>query len=252
MLLRRGSSGAAVTTMTGQLAQLGYLPEATALFDRTTELALRAFQAQHLDPRGLPLVIDGIFGPLSRAALSAAVGRSAPHSPARPELPDVAELGLAQSALAIALAEYRRGAGEVGGNNRGPDIRTYLDGRAPEGSDWCAGFVSHCYREAARRAGREMPFAYSVGARAIRNELRNKGWEYRAGEAAPPQPGDIVTWWRGSFSGWQGHIGLVHSFADGIVTTIEGNRGGYPSKVGRFQYVLGRIDRLLGFARVPG
>jgi len=252
MHLQRGSSGAAVATMTGQLAQLGYLPEATDIFDRRAELALRAFQTQHLDPRGLPLVIDGIFGPLSRAALTAAIGGAELNPPARPELLEIDARGLAQSALATALSEYRRGAGEVGGNNRGPDIRTYLDGRAPEGSDWCAGFVSHCYREAARRAGRDMPFAYSVGARAIRNQLRNKGWEYRAGEAAPPQPGDIITRWRGSFSGWQGHIGLVHSFANGIVTTIEGNRGGYPSKVGRFQYVLGRIDKLLGFARVPG
>lgn len=252
MLFERGSSGAAVGTMTGQLAQLGYLSAATDRFDRSTEMALRAFQTQHLDPRGLPLVIDGIFGPLSRAALSAAVRGSTLDAPPHPELPDPPALGLAQSALAVAIAEYRRGAGEVGGNNRGPDIRTYLDGRAPEGSDWCAGFVSHCFREAARRIGRDMPFSYSVGARAIRNQLRDRGWEYRAGEDAPPRPGDIVTWWRGSFSGWQGHIGLVHSCADGIVTTIEGNRGGFPSRVGRFQYVLARIDRLLGFARVPG
>ena len=209
MLLQRGSRGAAVRAMTGQLARLGYLFEPTDVFDRQTERALRAFQAQHLDPRGIPLVIDGIYGPLSRAALTSAVDGIAAHSPPRPELPDTAPGGLAQSALAVALAEHRRGAGEAGGNNRGPDIRTYLDGRAPEGSDWCAGFVSHCFREAARRAGREMPFAYSVGARAIRNELRGKGFEYRAGEATPPRPGDIVTWWRGSYAAGESHLRIL-------------------------------------------
>jgi hypothetical protein len=90
-----------------------------------------------------------------------------------------------------------------------------------------------------------------VGAQAIRNELRRRGYEYAPSQANPPRPGDVVTWWRGTYSGWQGHIGIVEGFADGIVTTIEGNRGRYPSRVGRFRYVLGRIDRLLGFARLP-
>ena len=255
MILRRGSRGDAVFATTKLLAALGYLPAARKEFDAAVAMAVRAFQSQHLDPRGAPLVPDGIVGPLTLFALDAATGRRPDAEPSRPGLSDTAASGggsVALAALEMALAEYRRGAGEAGGNNRGSDIRRYLDGRAPEGSDWCAGFVSHCFRAGAAALRQEMPFSYSVGARDIRNQLRNKGWEYKPTLAAPPQPGDIVTWWRGSQAGWQGHIGLVHSCADGVLTTIEGNRGAFPAKVGPFTYVLSRMERLLGFSRIPG
>ncbi len=255
MILRKGSSGAGVEALTGDLVELGLLARPSPVFDRVVDLAVRAFQAQHLDPRGEPLAIDGIVGPLTRAALDAARARRPEPVPARPDLaaPDLAASGeaarIGRVTLDVALAEYRRGAGEAGGNNCGPDIRTYLDGRAAEGADWCAGFVSWCFREAAAKLGRPMPFVYSLGARDIRNQFRRRGWDYLPGPENLPRGGDIVVWWRGAATGWQGHIGLVHSCADGILTTIEGNRGAFPSKVGRFRYVLSRMDRLLGFGR---
>lgn len=49
--------------------------------------------------------------------------------------------------------------------------------------------------------------------------------------------------------GWQGHIGLVHQLKDGMLYTIEGNK---ISRVQGFSYVFSRMDRLLGFAQVPG
>ena len=77
---------------------------------------------------------------------------------------------------------------------------------------------------------------------------RDRGCAVTPGDADPPQPGDVICWWRGSPGGWQGHVGLVHSYADGIVRTVEGNK---TPKVGTFTYTLASIDRLLGFARVP-
>ena len=46
----------------------------------------------------------------------------------------------------------------------------------------------------------------------------------------------------------KGHIGLVHQALDGFLYTIEGNRS---PMVQGFTYVLGRMDKLLGFGRVP-
>lgn len=46
-------------------------------------------------------------------------------------------------------------------------------------------------------------------------------------------------------------VGLVRQCADGIVYTIEGNKSGFPAPVRQYDYVLGRIDRLLGFGHVP-
>jgi hypothetical protein len=57
--------------------------------------------------------------------------------------------------------------------------------------------------------------------------------------------------WRGSKTGWMGHIGIVESYENGIVTTIEGNKGPFKSVVRRYTYTLGQIDKMLGFGRVP-
>jgi len=46
--------------------------------------------------------------------------------------------------------------------------------------------------------------------------------------------------------------GLVHSLSQGgILYTIEGNKGGVLAPVRVFDYVMGRIEKLLGFGRVP-
>ncbi|MCG6122909.1 MAG: CHAP domain-containing protein [Microvirga sp.] len=247
MLLRKGSTGQAVRELSEALLALGRVGVATDVFDARLDRTVRAFQTQNLDPRGEPLVVDGIVGPLTRFAIDAALG-------ARDALAVVDEdeplSPFGDVALSVAREEAARGAGEAAGNNRGADIRAYLDGRATEGSDWCAGFVSWCHREGARRLGRAMPFRYSLGARDIRNQFRERGWDYSPSAAHPPRPGDIVVWWRGAVSGWQGHIGLVERCVDGILTTIEGNRGPFPSRVSRYRYVLGRMERLLGFGRV--
>lgn len=88
------------------------------------------------------------------------------------------------------------------------------------------------------------------GARAIRNDFRRRDWLYDPKEVEP-QPGDLMFWWRGQPDGWKGHVGFVYRFEDGVVYTVEGNKGAFPAPVGAFDYVLGRIDRLLGFGRVP-
>lgn len=253
MALRRGSTGQAVAELGAALRALGWAAPETTVFDRALERAVRAFQSQNLDPRGEPLVVDGIVGPLTRFALNASLaaregGPPAPASDAGSGAGGLA--GFGEAALAVAREEAARRAGEAGGDNRGPDIRAYLDGRAAEGADWCAGFVSWCHRVAAGRLGEPMPFRYSLGARDIRNQFKARGWEVAPTAGSPPRPGDVVVWWRGAPSGWQGHIGIVEACADGVLTTIEGNRGPYPSRVARFRHVLGRMDRLLGFGRI--
>lgn len=40
---------------------------------------------------------------------------------------------------------------------------------------------------------------------------------------ADMQVGDIFVFWRGSKSGWQGHVGLIYSITPSTITTIAGN-----------------------------
>lgn len=48
-------------------------------------------------------------------------------------------------------------------------------------------------------------------------------------------------------AGWNGHARLVHHADNGILTTLEGNK---TNKVAGFDYVLSRMDQLLGFGEV--
>jgi hypothetical protein len=56
-----------------------------------------------------------------------------------------------------------------------------------------------------------------------------------------------VFWWRVQLQGWQGHVGLVYQLKDGMLYTIEGNKS---PRVQGFSYVLGRMEKLLGYGHL--
>jgi hypothetical protein len=150
-----------------------------------------------------------------------------------------------RGALRSAINELKSGAGEIGGNNRGPFVRKYLNGLASEGDSWCAGFVSWCYSQ---NPGGARRFRYTVGARDMLRQFKERGWAHAPGDGYVPEPGDIVVWWRVRADGWQGHVGLVHQLANGMLYTIEGNKS---TRVQGFSYVMSRMEKLLGFGQVP-
>jgi peptidoglycan hydrolase-like protein with peptidoglycan-binding domain len=243
--LRLNSTGPAVRQLTKLLRQRGYLDRESDTFDSTVRRAVKEFQSRHVDERDQPLVVDGVVGPLTWWALE----QNAPATVrtdqrAFEQMPANGGSTCGRAALEAAINELRNGATESGQNNDGSDVVKYLNGVVSAPANWCAGFVSWCF---AQQPG-GIPFRYSVGARDIREQFRRKNWLH---DGAAPEPGDIIVWWRDRPDGWMGHIGLVHRCENGIVYTIEGNKGNYPARVRGFDYVLGRIDRLLGFGRVP-
>jgi hypothetical protein len=65
-----------------------------------------------------------------------------------------------------------------------------------------------------------------------------------------PAPGDIVLWHRGAAGARTGHIGIVSRPREGsLFYSIEGNRGGFPSKVREYPHEVGEA-LLLGFCRL--
>lgn len=250
-LLKRNASGLEVAKLIQSLKAVGYLPAGASgdVFDNAVLAAVKRFQAKHMGPNGLPLVIDGEVGPLTQFALSVAQGQA-------PEPPNLTlplpPIGVAPrgasvagwNALQVAKAEMADGAREIGGDDRGPFCKKYLATTGlDEGYDWCAAFVSYGFSMGNPGA---MPYRPTAGSRATLKAFKDKGWAYNASLANPPIAGDIIVWWRGSISGWQGHIGIVADYQNGIVHTIEGNR---TPRVESFSYTLGDIDRLLGFGR---
>lgn len=251
-LLQKGDRGAGVKTLQTLLNDRGYPVDVDDHFGAQTQRAVRAFQSQNLDQHGQPLVVDGKVGPLSWWSLTHR--KPAIETPAAVDyakMPAKKEGGgkTGRRALSAAIAEMKAGAREIGGNNRGPWVKKYL---APagldEGNSWCASFVSWCYREACGGDENKMPFAYCPGARALLRQFKDRNWAHEPAEGYPPQPGDIVVWWRVCLAGWQGHVGLVHSLKDGMPYAIEGNRS--PQAQG-FSYVMSRMEKLPGFGHVP-
>jgi hypothetical protein len=241
-VLKKGSSGTNVRKLAGDLAKLGfYSGPATSTFDQEVFKAVRAFQMQNVDSVGRPLVVDGIAGPVTLGAIAMRLAGTTPSPAETPAMPTGGS-ATARGALQAALGEI--GNGEQGGNNLGPHVKKYLNGIIAPPADWCAGFVSFCFKN----SGKPMPYTYSLGARDILRQLKAKGWDVTPTDANPPRPGDVIVWWRVAPTSWQGHVGLVHSYSNGIVKTIEGNK---TPKVGSFSYSLSAIDKLLGFARVP-
>ena len=164
-------------------------------------------------------------------------------------LPASGGSGRGGAALAAAIGELKANAGEIGGDNCGSFVRKYLAlAGLDEGNSWCASFVSWCFLQAVGGDKSAMPFSYIASARGLLTEFEKNGWSSAPGSGYAPQPGDVVVWWRVSLAGWLGHTGLVHSVQDGMLYTIEGNRS---PRVQGFSYVLGRMDKLLGYGHVP-
>jgi len=87
--LRKGSRGEQVKQLQNALVKLGFMTQAQmntgpGTFGNRTDAALRNFQ------RSKGLVADGIYGPKSRAALTTALGGSAPTVPTNPTVPATA------------------------------------------------------------------------------------------------------------------------------------------------------------------
>lgn len=87
-----------------------------------------------------------------------------------------------------------------------------------------------------------MPFKYSLGARAILNECKQKGLVRGPNSGYVPVPGNIVVWWRNSPTDWRGHIGFVEDATDGFIATIEGNKTDAIRKVRYKQIDIGGLS----------
>ena len=133
----------------------------------------------------------------------------------------------------VSIARSQIGLGEIGGDNKGSVVRQYTKGSEVA---WCAGYVSWVMKKAGYMDGR-----YYLRARDF--------WE-KEHHVKNPRAGDVIVFSRGK-NPRLGHVGIVESVKDGVITTIEGNTGEYPSKVKRITYRK-TPKNLLGFVRLNG
>ena len=199
----------------------------SARLDATTIASVKLFQARYPDVTGQPLVVDGVVGPITWAALFGDV------EPARVM---TAAASLATDALDFALAEIGT-LEQPPGSNRGPRVDEYIRavGLHPSGGfAWCAAFVYWCFAQAARRAGKRNPAVKTAGVLAHwrdagRKEIPRITCAQAVSDPSLIQPGLVFIM---DFGGGVGHTGLVVESAGGRLITVEGNTNGGGSREG--------------------
>lgn len=157
--------------------------------------------------------------------------------------------------LVVYVATHNIGYGESTANNQGKFLE--IIGVPKDGAEWCAYFASYCYRHAAELEAREgrglaRTRVKIAGAKRLSDYV---GKEMSGGgiftDPTLARPGDLVIWHRGLLSlPWgKGHVGIVERVdPDGILHTIEGNTGRFPSKVKRLSHDVSkeRLFRIVG------
>lgn len=111
------------------------------------------------------------------------------------------------------------GVKEKGGNNKGPEVERFqkaVDGKA-QAEAWCMAFMQFCVKEIEKR--------YNVKSKIARSEGCTDCYDRTPADMKmkSPKKGALVIWnYKGS---WKGHTGVVRSFNDDRIYTIEGNTG---------------------------
>lgn len=133
--------------------------------------------------------------------------------------------------LKVAAQHVQQQPKEVGGNNRGPWVRLYMQGRDGSSQLWCAGFVSTLLSQAARDMGIAMPFKRRVGVDALVGDAKQDGRFIPETALADPKlrsskisPGSLFVV-RKNPTDWT-HVGIVIKVEETIFSTIEGNTNG--------------------------
>jgi hypothetical protein len=210
----------------------------------------------------ISVAIDGQFGPATRAAVSKfqkrrrlpVTGVVDPNTYGQLVIPMATALqtiqadGLTLGQLVVAyarrhLAVHPR---EVGGQNRGPWVRLYLDGHEGAEWPWCAGFDTFMLKQASQSLEMTLALRLSFSCDGLAAYAREAGMfvDEPAAKKDPSRisPGSLFLKRRTS-TDWV-HTGIVESMAEDYMQTIEGNTNDEGSREG--YEVCSRIRGLKG------
>ena len=214
---------------------------------------------------GFAVAVDGDFGPASEAALKrfqAKAGLSVTGvadamtfnrlvSPMKAAVAPIPAEGRSLGALVVAYANQhlRQHPREVGGENRGPWVRLYMDGNEGTPWAWCAGFATFCLQQAARTLGVPMPVDRTFSCDTLAHFGRDKG-RLLSTMSAPPdrtriRPGSFFLR-RRTPTVWE-HTGIVTEVDEETFQTIEGNTNDEGSREGYEVCARTRGFRNMGF-----
>ncbi len=183
-------------------------------FGSATESAVRDFQAKS----NLP--ITGIVDETTFNSLILPMDKAL-----TPISPDGKSLG--ELVVAYAKQHLNQHPREVGGQNRGPWVRLYMNSNEGEQWAWCAGFTCFCLKQACESMKRTLPFKTTFSCDSLAAFAKDKRLFVDSNKAGP-----------GSFflvrrtdTDWT-HTGIVLEVNNETIKTIEGNTNDEGSREG--------------------
>jgi hypothetical protein len=135
---------------------------------------------------------------------------------------------LSEAILRVAEQHLGQHPIEVGGDNRGPWVRVYLDGNEGPSWRWCAGFVTFVMKQACMELGHALPIAGSYSCDSLAYQAKQAhlfvpGAEMESGGVAWSDLGRAQIFLvRRTPTDWT-HTGFSFDGKNTVFSTIEGN-----------------------------
>ena len=129
-----------------------------------------------------------------------------------------------QQVVAYARQHLKQHPREVGGDNRGPWVRLYMNGSDGPQWYWCAGFVGFILKASCDSMGLSLPINTSFSCDVLAQNAKNKGRfvsEDGVKDGATIKPGSLFLV-RKTSADWI-HTGIVVRADANVIHTIEGN-----------------------------
>ena len=219
---RLGDRGGKVKLIQEWLCLHGYLVTIDDDFGPATDRAVRRFQRRE------SLLEDGEVGNNTFTALLRPAARAlSPIEGVR------GVTGLGHLMVIFANQHLSQHPREVGGQNRGPWVRLYMDGNEGDVWAWCAGFAMMIMKQACASIGLPYPLEPSFSCDDLARRAERAGLlvdELAAQNDGALKPGSLFLV-RRTASDWT-HVGIVTQIADGAFDTIEGNTNDDGSREG--------------------
>lgn len=201
-----------------------------------------------LNLHGVGLVVDDDFGPITTGCVrkfqirsglpnTGKVDQATFSALTAPMVAVLQPLANPPGSLSQGIAQYGRlhlaqHPREIGGQNKGPWVRMYMNGNQGASWAWCAGFVSFLMKQSAERLGRSAPIKGSFSCDSLAAQAGEKGLFVKERDAVPDGlPEGSLFLVRRTSTDWT-HTGVVTQAETVSFGTIEGNTNDDGSREG--------------------